>query len=63
MLRKWEDVSKTDEEAYFSCGHCGCELVGDDVKEVIYSATYANGDFGICPVCKGESSVNFGERI
>lgn len=37
---------------YFYCDHCGYEAFN---IFVVYSATYANGDFYYCPKCKNES--------
>lgn len=48
----------TGERAYFYCIHCGCELVG----EVAYSRSTADGEHGICPICGGESSVDYDNK-
>ena len=39
--------------SYIYCPYCGYE---DSDVEVQFSATYANGDFYICPKCNNETS-------
>jgi predicted RNA-binding Zn-ribbon protein involved in translation (DUF1610 family) len=45
---------KMDKVEYYYCDDCGYE--GNDVV-VEFSATYANGDYYLCPICGHENLV------
>lgn len=52
----------TGKNAYFYCTSCGCELVDEEVGDVAYSRSTADGEYGICPVCGEESSLDYDNK-
>lgn len=50
-------INIAGDDAYYHCGGCGMELLGEDVGECAAGGTNASGDYAPCPKCGVENSI------